>query len=145
MLKNVFAIILLCLVLSLPVIGQIQNQPRNDFFDRRTVTEREPATLPYVREADILWKRRVWQVLDLREKINQPLYFPVTPSDGRRSFMQVIVDGIRDGEITAFDVVDEEFNVPLTPDQLFSRLERTQTITMQRPTPPYEEFDTTLV
>jgi len=143
--KNVFAIFLFGVVLSLPVFSQTTQRPRNDFFDRRTVTERIPAVLPYVREADILWKRRVWQVIDLREKMNQPLYFPTVPSDGRRSLMQVIIDGIRNGQITAYDVVDEEFTVPLTAEQLFGRLERTQTITMQRPTPPYDEFDTTLV
>ncbi|HSV77438.1 MAG TPA: gliding motility protein GldN [Bacteroidales bacterium] len=143
--KNVLAIFLFVVVFSLPLFSQTTQQPRNDFFDRRTVSERIPAVLPYVREADILWKRRVWQVIDLREKMNQPMYFPAVPSDGRRSLMQVIVDGIRAGQITAFDVVDEEFTVPLTAEQLFGRLERTQTITMQRPTPPYDEFDTTLV
>jgi gliding motility associated protien GldN len=143
--KNVLAIFLFVVVFSLPLFSQTTQQPRNDFFDRRTVSERIPAVLPYVREADILWKRRVWQVIDLREKMNQPMYFPAVPSDGRRSLMQVIVDGIRAGQITAYDVVDEEFTVPLTAEQLFARLERTQTITMQRPTPPYDEFDTTLV
>ncbi|HAJ99491.1 MAG TPA: gliding motility protein GldN [Bacteroidales bacterium] len=118
--------------------------PRNGFFERRTVEERRPAVLPYVREADVLWARRVWQVIDLREKMNQPLYFPIIPADGRRSLMQVILDAIRAGEITAYDIVDDDFTVPLTAAQLFGRLERPQTIRMQRPTPPYEEFDTTI-
>ena len=74
--KNVLAIFLFVVVFSLPLFSQTTQQPRNDFFDRRTVSERIPAVLPYVREADILWKRRVWQVIDLREKMNQPMYFP---------------------------------------------------------------------
>jgi gliding motility associated protien GldN len=30
----------------------------------------------YVREADVIWSKRVWQYIDLREKINHNLYYP---------------------------------------------------------------------
>jgi len=146
-------IFIIGLIVSQMVVAQAQApvgeqrprmQPQNSFFNRRTAEERRPAVLPYVREADILWSRRVWQVIDLREKMNQPLHFPTIPAEGRRSLMQVLIDAIRAGEITAYDIVDDDFTVPLTVEQIFGRLDRTQTITMQRPTPPYMEFDTTI-
>ena len=31
----------------------------------------------YVREADVVWSKRVWRVIDLREKFNHPLYYPL--------------------------------------------------------------------
>ena len=31
----------------------------------------------YVREADVTWSKRVWSVIDLREKFNHPLYYPL--------------------------------------------------------------------
>lgn len=31
----------------------------------------------YVREADVAWAKRVWRVIDLREKFNHPLYYPL--------------------------------------------------------------------
>ena len=35
--------------------------------------------IPYehVREADVTWSKRVWSVIDLREKFNHPLYYPL--------------------------------------------------------------------
>ncbi len=144
MAKNSIILIILGLFLSLQSLAQVIETPRDGFYDREMIKEKEPATLPFVREADVLWMRRVWQVIDLREKMNQPMYFPITATNHRRNLTQVLIDGIREGAITAYDPGNDEFTMPLTPEQLFSQLERTQTITMQRPTPPYDEFDTTL-
>ena len=37
--------------------------------------------LPYdhVREADIFWEKRVWRVIDIREKMNLPFAYPERP------------------------------------------------------------------
>lgn len=122
----------------------MEEPPRDGFYDRNMIQEKRPVALPYVREADILWAKRVWQVIDLREKMNQPLYFPTTPINSRRSLMQVLVDGIREGSVTAYDMTDDEFSMPLSPEALMSQLEVTQVRTLQRPEPPYEEYDTTI-
>lgn len=35
----------------------------------------------YVREADYVWSKRVWRTIDLREKINHPMYYPFDSYD----------------------------------------------------------------
>ncbi len=37
---------------------------------------------PYIREADVTWSKRVWSVIDLREKFNHPLYYPLDDIQG---------------------------------------------------------------
>lgn len=122
--------------------AQDREPPRDSAWEELAVRERAPIPLPHVREGDVLWARRLWQVIDLREKMNQPLYFPPSPTGNMRSLMQVLLDGIESGELIAYSVDTDDFSIPMTHEELMGQLRRTQTITMQRPTPPYEEFDT---
>ncbi|MFT4971184.1 MAG: hypothetical protein ACI9JY_000382, partial [Saprospiraceae bacterium] len=44
--------------------------------------------LPYehVREADIMWEKRIWRVIDIREKMNLPFGYPERP------FFSILMD-----------------------------------------------------
>lgn len=117
--------------------------PRDGFYDKVWIEEKRPIPLAYVREADVLWSKRVWQVIDLREKINLPLYFPNTTLDDRQSLMQVLMSAINEGAIQAFQ--DDEFTLTFTAEEIRNRYAREETRTLTRPEPPYEEYDTTFV
>ena len=78
---------------------------------------RKPIPYVYEREADIMWQRRVWRVIDLREKINHPLYYPTDSLAKRPSFFQVLKNGIMAGKISTifeFDIFTNEFGKPFT-------------------------------
>jgi len=64
--------------------------------------------VPYVqlREADIMWLTRIWRVVDMREKVNLPFYFPLKPTQGRKNFMTVIMEAIEQERITAYSPYD---------------------------------------
>ncbi len=62
-----------------------------------------PLPYGYTDERDILWSKTVWEIIDLDERINFPLYYPIDTNNigsERRSLYDVLVKGIRNGRIT---------------------------------------------
>ena len=81
------------------------------------LVERSPRRiLPYdhVREADIMWEKRIWRVIDIREKMNLPFAYPERP------FFTILMDGAINEEITVYSTEDDKFTSPLTPDEVAS-------------------------
>ncbi len=131
MAKLLLLVSTLVLLLALPSMAQQeqeQDRPRDTFYEQKAVQESKPIPLPPVREADILWSKRIWQNIDMRQTINQPLYFPSEPTGNYRSLMKVLEEAIREGEIRVYDPDDDYFRGdPLDPDELFASLGRTET------------------
>lgn len=143
--KKIFPIAIIFVLFAPQLNAQVLEgaTPRDGFYDKVWIEEKRPIPLAYVREADVLWEKRVWQVIDLREKINLPLYFPNTTIDDRQSLMQVLIAAVNEGSIQAFQ--DDEFSLTFTPEEIRNQYAREETRTLTRPDPPYEEYDTTYV
>ncbi len=118
-------------ILSFVILGffsQAQNVLDGVYIKEHTP---ERKTIPYahLREADVMWKKRIWRVIDLREKINQPLFYPTTPIGNRKSFMQTLYDGVmKDGTLTAYDPFDDEFKKTVTVAELNAALNKVDTL-----------------
>lgn len=111
-----------------------KNLAQDGLFRKQTIVTREPIPYPRVREADVIWQKRIWRVIDLREKINLPLYYPTVEMTLRRSLVQTLVDAIRSGEVRAFDPdADDEFTTLISPEDLSQRFDATdQTQTVRK-------------
>ena len=76
-----------------------------DFIDglyrAESTGEKKPMPLPIIREADVMWEKTIWREIDLRQKINQGFYFPITPHNGLMNLYDVLFDAIEAGDITA--------------------------------------------
>jgi len=88
----------------------------DQIYIRENTRTRKPIPYTYLREADVMWSKRVWRTLDLREKFNHPLYYPETRINDRRSLFDVIKDALLAGDIHAFDnpAMDDEFKVKMS-------------------------------
>ena len=75
---------------------------------------------PPLREADVMYKRRVWQEIDLRQKFNHPFYFPIDPIFDRKNLFDLLMHNIEvEPRITAYSAgplgEDDEFLVEMDP------------------------------
>jgi gliding motility associated protien GldN len=95
----------------------------NGAYKRTDIVQKKPMPLPSVREADVFWSRKVWRIVDLREKMNLPLYYPTTEIEGRVNLITLIMKGIENNQITPYDptLPEDEFKVPMTFDQVKQR------------------------
>lgn len=119
---------LLCFSLILFAQGntqglQAKNEiPLDDIVKRDLVKQKPLLEYAPIREADILWEKRIWRVIDTREKMNLPFRYPKKP------FFSILYDGIENGDITAFSTEDDHFGRALEIDELRDQLYETDTI-----------------
>lgn len=108
----------LALMIGMPR-QEVKAQIIDGAYKRSDLAARKPTPLPYPREADVMWHKKVWRIIDLRQKINQPLYFPTKEVQNHYSLISLLLEGIKDGKLTAYDAKsDDEFKVPMTYEQV---------------------------
>jgi len=100
--------------------------------------------LSYLREADVMWSKKVWRIIDLKEKMNLPFYYPTEKINDRRSLNDILYDAVKEGTLTAYS--DEEFMTPMTREE-FQRIGGAGVDTTQitDPDPPYLTRDTVII
>lgn len=113
--RLIFSFVMLSVGVSLAqdIRGPISN-PAPGVLDGVYVQENIPTkkVVPYefVREADVTWSKRVWSVIDLREKFNHPLYYPLDAMElgmwqkntSRWSLWTIIRYHIMTGDLTVY-------------------------------------------
>jgi len=107
---------------SVVVTGQAKTQiitessvPIEDIYldgvvPRKLVLEKQLLAYEHVREADVPWEKRIWRVIDIREKINLPFAYPEMP------FFSILAEAAENGEFKVF--ADEKFREMLTPTEV---------------------------
>lgn len=148
--KNI-AVLFLAFVMASPLWAQVPEQvdvvtESNTDYDVNQASEDQyldgvvertlyldAGVIPYepVREAYVPWEKRMWRVIDVREKINAPFTYPVQP------FISILIDGAANGDITVFR--KDDFQEPLPQEELEKQLYRIDTTRVIDPE-TYEEI-----
>lgn len=114
--------------LATPILAQYGASPTN-------LLDHNPAKRPHVRPNDVVWSRTVWRRIDLRQKMNQSMYYPLDPTQGRRSLYDWIIDGVKtERTLNAYSTgplgLDDMFTTRLTASELDEMI--SPVITVQR-------------
>ena len=94
----------------------------NGAYPKTHSDSRQPVPYQFLREADIMWSKTIWRKIDLREKQNLPLFYPTSPMDGRMSLIDLLMWGIKNQGITAYNPSElDEFASQLTMKEIEER------------------------
>lgn len=95
------SIILVCMLL-VSVVGtnmiraqKLELIEKKELYDKEHVPKKDPIPYPFIKEADIMWEKTIWREINLREKMNHPIYFPVDPIGDRKNLFTTLLDALK--------------------------------------------------
>ena len=89
----------------------------------------KPLAYGYVHDRDVLMGKTTWEIIDLDERINFPLYYPIDTANigkDRRSLYDVLIASIKAGKLTEV-YTDSYFNTKKTMKDIQSSLSKIDT------------------
>jgi gliding motility associated protien GldN len=101
--------------------------PRDNIYDRDLFLNTRLLEYDHIREADVFFERRVWRIIDVREKMNHPFKYPKEP------FIKILLEEAKKGNITLYGQETDEFKTPLSPEEVSSLGGSVDTITTYNP------------
>jgi len=127
--KTCMCLILVGVISTLTVTDisaqDILNEDKNSVYKKELTLNKIVKQYTPLREADVMWSRKIWREIDLREKMNHPFYYPENDGEAnttgdRRSLIDVIYSAINEGSITAYGnaIMDDEFREPMTQEEI---------------------------
>lgn len=91
--------------------------------------ENKPLSYGYVDDRDVLYSKNVWEIVDLDERVNFPLYYPIDTNNigsNRRSLYDVLMSAIRSGKIKNI-YADSYFNGKRTLGDISNAISKVDT------------------
>ncbi len=107
--------------------------PLDDVVKKDIMAERRVLAYQPIRESDIFWEKRIWRIIDVREKMNLPFAYPEEP------FFKLLSDAATKGDLPVYAIDGtDKFNKRMSTDDVLSMLSKTDTVVTFDPE-TYEE------
>lgn len=90
--------------------------PVDGFYNYTILGNATPFNYPYINPVNVRFYKRLWRDIDVTEAKNQVLAIP------GNTLIETILEGVKKGQITAYDPVDDSFKFRLTPQQAMAKL-----------------------
>lgn len=114
---------------------QNQNKVLDGAFIKETAPTKRVVPYTHIREGDVMYYKRLVRRIDLKQKINLPLYYPDRPIKEigyvRMPLIEIIRQGVNEGTLTAYEA--EDFQQPLTKNEAEGKLSQEITIDVEDP------------
>ncbi|WP_276345690.1 gliding motility protein GldN [Daejeonella sp. JGW-45] len=95
----------------------VPEKPVDGYYKKENILSAKVSPYANLRESDVMFSKRVWREIDLRDKVNMIFASP------KSRLITVLTDAIAEGELTAYsaastkeDVNGDEFSSILTPE-----------------------------
>ena len=93
-----------------------------------------------IREADILWKKRVWREIDTREKQNVAFRYAGDENSGGGMFIEILIDALKTGKIKGYKTFDDRFTTLMSKEDIMESVAgKTDTVMVTNPIDNTEE------
>jgi gliding motility associated protien GldN len=114
--KSYWSLLILCLLATstfaqLREASNLNDIPRDGIYNKSTVASKQMLTYDHLREADVFWEKRIWRIIDVREKMNKHFTFPDAP------FIKVLLDAATNGDISVYSAMDDKFSYKLASEE----------------------------
>jgi hypothetical protein len=115
-------LIVFSLSAQLPGSGiSLESNVLDGVYIQEHIPTKRVVSYTHLREADVMWAKRIWRVIDLKEKMNHKLYYPLEKQNDRISLYEVIRYGaLTEGSLTVYDLggieLDDKFRFPVKPE-----------------------------
>ncbi len=102
MMKRVVTLFIGLSLMTVSLVKLTAQDIKTEVYVREHIPNKMPVPYAYVREADVMWAKDVYRIIDLKQKQNLALYYRTHPIGDRMSLIDLLLYGIDNEGIRAF-------------------------------------------
>jgi gliding motility associated protien GldN len=108
---------------GIPVDTPRKSLRTDGISEKNFIKDRVPIPYDHIRSDDEFWEKKIWQVIDTREKMNLPFQYNVEDESGTNQlFINILLNAVKTGEVQAFSAIDDRFTTVLPYGDIQNKL-----------------------